>query len=170
MKNVFNSTNLVCICWFSTTAGVWTPECFTCAALRTLVRSDLWMFISKVLTLASDWLSAILWYIVVTLTLTATSSTWYWDRSGLRQCLIICLVLFVPNILRQRYFLKNETKLCRNISWSLEKKLTKSRWIHMYTATKIIRLKMRQINQLLQISAFNNKYLIIIDGKVALQA
>lgn len=54
------------------------------------------MIISKVFTLTSDWLGAVLWYIVVTLTFTATNTARDWDRSDLRLCLIISFVLFVP--------------------------------------------------------------------------
>lgn len=86
------------ICWLPTTTGVGTYKFFTCTAFRALVRDHLWMLISKVLALASDWLRAILWYIVITLAFTAANTTRNWDGSGLWNCLIIRFMLFVPKI------------------------------------------------------------------------
>ena len=56
------------------------------------------MLISKVLALASDWLCAILWYIVITLAFTAANTTGNRDGSGLWNCLIISFMLFIPKI------------------------------------------------------------------------
>ena len=92
------SPNLVSMCWFTTATSVWASKSFTRAALGTLVRCNFCMLISKVLTLTSDWLGAILWNIQVASAFTASDFTWHWNRSGLGQCLVICLVLFVPLI------------------------------------------------------------------------
>ena len=92
------SPNLVSMCWFTTATSVRASKSFTRAALGTLVRCNFCMLISKVLTLTSDWLGAILWNIQVASAFTAADFTWHWNRSGLGQCLVICLVLFVPLI------------------------------------------------------------------------
>ena len=61
------------------------------------------MLIRKVLALASDWLRAVLWYIVITLAFTTPNMTGNWDGSGLWNCLIISLMLFVPKIYKTIY-------------------------------------------------------------------
>ena len=93
-------TNLVSIRWLPTTTGVGTYEFFTCTALWALVRYHLWMIISEVLALASDWLGAVFWYIVISLAFTSADSTRNWDRSGLWNCLVVSFMLFVPKIFK----------------------------------------------------------------------
>lgn len=61
------------------------------------------MLISKMLALASDWLRAVLWYIVITLAFTAANTTRNWDGSGLWNCLVISFMLFVPKIYKTFY-------------------------------------------------------------------
>ena len=78
------------------------------------------MLISKVLALASDWLRAILWYIVITLAFTAANMTRNKDGSGLWNCLIISFMLFVPKIYKTFYCLLLQlSHLCQSSTFKV---------------------------------------------------
>lgn len=112
-------TNLVSICWLPTTTGVRTYKFFTCTAFWALVWDHLWMLTSKMLALASDWLCAILWYIVITFAFTAANTTRKWDRSGLWNGLIISFMLFVPKIYKTFCLLLHLSHVCQSSTFKV---------------------------------------------------